>query len=318
MNVQATIIEEVRAALRGMNGHLTAGLSMADYLAIDALSSGACKDMASMSPYAWLHRDRACTQSMALGTLAHMAILEPDSFGSVVVQPDCDLRTNAGKAALVEWLVSLVGEPLSITPPKAATGTVLDLYLTELRPRLDGAGLIVCTEDQRALCLGMRDAVWGRPHTRALVESDGAAEITGQAKDEEYEVRVKVRPDKLLSGMPVIVSLKTCQSVSDRDYLRSAWTYGWHGSAWFYARALESITGEPHRYWEIGIESAPPHDVMLLEYTQREIEEGEAMMRRGLETDRRCMASGIWPGAGYSWEDGEYTISQIGRKDVAL
>jgi hypothetical protein len=150
--------------------------------------------------------------------------------------------------------------------------------------------------------------------TAALIEADGEVEITGMYTDEEYGVQCKVRPDKLLSGSPIIVSLKTVQSVADREYLRSAWTYGWHGAAWFYGRALEQITGEPHRYWEIAVESAPPHDVLLLEYTRRETDEGEAMMRRGMETYRRCTEAGIWPGAGWDWDLGEYTIRPIGRQ----
>jgi hypothetical protein len=40
------------------------------------------------------------------------------------------------------------------------------------------------------------------------------------------------------------------------------------------------------------------------------------MMRRGMETYRRCFDADFWPGAGYSWEDGGYGIVQIGRKDA--
>jgi exodeoxyribonuclease VIII len=299
-----------------MNRTLIPGVPMADYLAIDALSSGACKALATGSPYAWRNRIETASPAMSLGTLAHLAILEPARFADAVVQPDVDLRTNSGKETLLDWLVALVGEPTVVLPPKAATGTILDIYLTDLRPRLEASGLLVLTEDQRSLCLGMREAVLSRPHTRALLDADGQCESTGRLTDPEYGVPIKVRPDKLLSGAPVIVSFKTCQSVADRDYLRTAWTYGWHGAAWFYARALEQITGEPHRLWELAIESAPPHDVLLLEYTAREIEEGEAMMRRGMDTYRRCMEAGVWPGAGWDWNSEEYTIRPMGRQET--
>jgi hypothetical protein len=297
-----------------MSGILSAVIQMADYLAIEALSSGACKALATGSPYAWRNRVETASPAMSLGTMAHICILEPNRFADAVVQPNADLRTNAGKEALVEWLVGIVGEPTVRPPTKAATGIVLDLYLGELRPRLAASGLVVLTAEQRDLCHGMRDAVMGRPHTRAIVEASGMCEITGRLDDEEYQIPVKVRPDKLIDGVPIIVSLKTCQSVTDREYLRTAWTYGWHGASWFYARALEQITGEPHRYWEIAVESAPPHDVLLLEYTRRETEEGEAMMRRGMDQYRRCTEAGIWPGAGWDWDLGEYTIRPIGRQ----
>jgi hypothetical protein len=74
------------------------------------------------------------------------------------------------------------------------------------------------------------------------------------------------------------------------------------------------------------VESAPPHDVLLDHFEQipgiynptleRMMEDAERKMRRGMDQYRRCTEAGIWPGAGYSWEDGEYSIVQIGRKDV--
>jgi exodeoxyribonuclease VIII len=301
-----------------MNGTLISPLPMADYLAIEALSSGACKSLATGSPYAWRNRTEPASPALSLGTLAHLCILEPERFAAAVVQPDFDARTNAGKEIMVEWLTAIVGEPTVRPPHKAAVGVVLDLYLSELRPRLAASGLTVITEEQRSICMGMRNAIMASAHTAALIDAEGVCEITGTVTDPEFGIPLKVRPDKLLSGQPIIVSLKTCQSVADRDYLRTAWTYGWHLSAAFYSRALEAITGEPHRYWELAVESAPPHDVLLLEYTEREITEGAAMMRRGMETYRRCTEAGIWPGAGWDWDLMDYTIRPIGRQETTL
>jgi hypothetical protein len=298
-----------------MNGSLTTGLPMTDYLAIDACSSGAAKALANASPHAWRNKVQTSSAAQSLGTAAHVAILEADTFwGRYIIQPPADLRTNAGKEILVAWLVAAVGEPTVRPPPKAAVGTTLDLYIAELRPRLEATGMTVLTEAERDAVSGMFCAVMSRPHTRALIEAAGAVEITGRLLDEEFQIPIKVRPDKLLEGSPIVVSLKTCQSVADREYLRTAWSYGYHGAAWFYCRALEGITGEPHRYWELAVESAPPHDVLLLEYTDREIREGEAMMRRGMDQYRRCTEAGIWPGAGWDWVLGDYTIRPIGRQ----
>jgi hypothetical protein len=290
------------------------GMPMSDYLAIEAASSGACKDLASMSPYAWRNRAQTSTPAQLLGTLAHMAILEPERFGESVVQPSVDLRTNAGKEALVDWLTAIVGEPTVRPPAKSATGTILDLYLAELRPRLDSVGIIVVTEDQRDLCLGMRDAVLSRSHTRTVIEAEGRIEVTGLCTDPDYEIPCKVRPDKLLLGEPIIISLKTAQSVAERDYLRASWKYGYAGSAWFYARMLHEITGEKHKYWELAVESDQPHDCALYEYSDTEIAQGEDMMRRGMETYRTCTESGLWPGQGWDWEAMDYGITTIGRK----
>jgi hypothetical protein len=298
-----------------MSGILSADIPMADYLAIDALSSGACKALATGSPYAWRNRVREDSPAMSLGTLAHICILEPDRFSAAVVQPKADLRTNAGKEALMEWLVGIVGEPLSVAAPKAATGTVLDLYLGELRPRLAASGLVVLTAEQRDLCHGMRDAVMGRPHTRAIVEASGMCEITGQLDDEEYQIPIKVRPDRLLDGAPVIVSLKTTQSVGD-DYLWTARRYGWPAAAFFYMRALQTITDERHKYFELAVESAPPFDCALFEYSDAEIMRGEEIIRRGMTVYKQCFEFGVWPGPGFCFETGEYGLVTIGQKDV--
>jgi hypothetical protein len=298
-----------------MKAELIANLPMADYLAIEAASSGGLKVMATRSPKAFRDRAKDSTPAQTLGTLAHLAIWEPDSFADVVVMPDCDRRTNAGKHAIVDWLTEIVGEPFTKPPPKAATGTILDMYLGELLPRLEASPAVTASRADYDLACAMRDALMDRSDTRAVLEADGLTEVTGLSKDQDFEVPCKVRPDKLLGGEAIIVSLKTCQSVGERDYLRTAWTYGYPGAAWFYRRILETITGEPHRYWEIAVESAPPHDALLVEYTEREIDEAAGTMRRGLELYRRCIDSGIWPGSGWDWDQMDYTIRAIGRTE---
>lgn len=291
------------------------GVLMSQYLAIEAASSGGLKTLATKSPKAYRERVDQSTPAQSLGTLAHLAILEPNRFDAVVPEPDVDLRTNAGKGIMVDWLIALVGEPENMPPPKAATGAVLDFHLAELRPRLERSGIVTARRADLDLCRAMRDALMERSDTRAVMEANGDFEVTGMIDDQDYAVPCKIRPDKLLSGEPIIVSLKTCQSVGKRDYLRTAWSYGYPGAAWFYRRIMQAITGERHQYWEIAVESAPPHDALLIEYTDREIAEGEAIMRAGLETYRRCLDAGFWPGSGWDWDRMDYSIARIGRED---
>lgn len=298
---------------------LHVGVPMADYLAMEALSSSGCKVLASQSPRAYRYGSADSTPAQTLGTLAHTMILEPERL--VRVMPAADMRTNAGKEALVEWLIGQVGEPVTRPPAKAATGTVMDLYLAELRPRLAATGDQVASAADYALAIGMRDAILDRCEecdaTRAAILGEGVAEAVGLVTDLEYGVRCKVRPDRLLTGARWIVSLKTCQSVGARDYLRAAWAYGYPGAAWWYPRIMEAITGEAHQYVEVAVESAPPHDVRTLTYTDAEVAEAESAMRRGLDTYRRCIESGLWPGSGWVWgadgTPGGYEVSSIGR-----
>lgn len=288
---------------------------MADYLTHPALGSSGAKTLATQSALKYRERDKTSTPAQTLGTLAHLAILEPVAFLGVLVEPKAPMNTNAGKAIMVEWLAEVVGEPTVKPPPKAATGVVLDLYLGELRPKLAETGRVVMSRTDFDLALGMRDALMSRSDTAAVLAQAGQAEITGLCDDPDYRIPCKIRPDKLLDGDAVIISLKTCQSVGERDYLRTALTYGYPCAAWFYRRMMQEITGEAHQYWEIAVESAPPHDALLIEYTDREIAEGEAIMRRGMMIYGRCMDSGIWPGSGWDWDQMDYSIKTIGRAD---
>ena len=82
-----------------------AGMAHEDYLDIDAASSSALKTIYTHSP-AHYRCEKAQgfkpTKAMQMGTAIHCGILEPELFdGLVVVQPEVNKRTNAGKAGKV-------------------------------------------------------------------------------------------------------------------------------------------------------------------------------------------------------------------------
>ena len=65
-------------------------------------------------------------------------------------------------------------------------------------------------------------------------------------------------------------------------------------------------------------QKAEQERVRLAQAQAQAIAEGEAMMRRGMDMYRRCREADMWPGAGWSWDLGEYTIRPIGRQESTL
>jgi len=256
----------------------------AEYLAIDAASSSGLQTIAKRSPYAWRNRAEQASDAMALGTLAHSLILQPERESEYAIAPKFDRRTTVGKAAAAEF-------------------------------EADCAGKTIVNRDDWDLACAMRDAVMSRDHVRALFDAGGLAEQSVLIDHPDYGVPCKCRPDWITDGYPLIVDLKTTQSAGPRDFLRSCWSYGYPSQAWFYKQLMMLETGEAHQFVFLAVESAPPHDVAMYELSDRELAEGESIIRKGLELYRSCTDAGIWPGIGWNWDSMTYQLQTIGRED---
>ena len=260
------------------------GIPFPDYLAIEAASSHGLQTIAKRSPYAYRNAVDTPSEAMALGTLAHALILEPHRESQYAISPAFDRRTKAGKELTAQF-------------------------------EADCAGKTIVTREDWDRARGMRDAVWSRDHTRALLESPGQAESTVTLQHPDYGVPCKCRPDRITDGYPLIVDLKTAQSAGPRDFMRACWNYGYQGQAWFYRHMLHLETCEAHGFVFVVVESAPPHDVALYELSDRELAEGETVIRKGLDLYRRCSEAGVWPGVGWDWDSMSYQLQTIGRED---
>ena len=177
------------------------------YLSLPAVSShGLMLIERSPAHYrASISTPRASTPAQQLGTLTHMAVLEWDRYqSSVVVAPDVDRRTKAGKEADAEFRAAVSENP----------------------------DAVIATTEQDAKARTMREAVMGHPSARAMLE-DGQAETT--LLFELLGVNGKARPDWLPTGYPVIVDLKTAADARPSEFARASARYGYALQAAFYA-----------------------------------------------------------------------------------
>src|ERR1700722_4496491 len=107
------------------------------------------------------------TEAMILGTLAHMAVLEPERWiKETIVAPACDRRTTAGKQVYAEFLES-------------------------------SEGRIVMSNAQCSQVLAMRAAIHASHAAMELLELEGPVEHSLYWTDPETGIQCKRRCDKI-------------------------------------------------------------------------------------------------------------------------
>ena len=250
-----------------MDNGVHQNVRFADYLAIEAISAHGLMQI-ERSPAHYRHNitsPRAPTPAQALGTAAHLAILEPDSFSAhAKVAPNVDRRTKAGKLADQEFRDSVSEDP----------------------------DALVLTEEQHSLVRGMREAVMAQPYAAALL-ADGKAETTLLYGREG--VRCKARPDWICAGHDVIVDLKTAADASYAGFRRAAGNWSYHLQGSWYLDAVERCGLGKRRFIFLVVESEPPHGVAMYEADDVALNAGRIRSERALALYAECMATGDWP-----------------------
>ena len=241
-------------------------MPFAEYLALPAISAHGLVQM-ERSPAHYRHSVTAPsdpTPAQQLGTLAHIAILEPARWAKhVTVAPNVDRRTKAGKAQWEDWQRSV-----------------------------QATDAIVATEEQHDACDGMAAAVHAHPYARLLL-ADGRAEQT--LLYERDELACKARPDWIGDGHDVVVDLKTAADASYEAFCRAAGRYTYHIQAAWYLDALRRC-GEPRAHFvHLVVESEPPHGVALYELDEEAMHAGRIRVERALDAYAACQSAEDWP-----------------------
>lgn len=251
------------------------GVSMGEYLALDAASASLLHVLATQTPmhaYAYMTEPREDTRALIRGEATHYAILEPELFDLRYAEPpQGDARTVACKA---EWAAWKIAYPESV-------GIKHDDYVA---------------------AKGMNIAVRAHPEAMRFIAGAGMNEVTVTWTDEETGELCKARPDRVagVGGRTWIVDIKTCRSASAFMFSRAVADYGYHQKAAWYLDALDRIEKRPRRFLFLAVESEPPHAVALYELTDEAIEQGRRENRVALALLAECKRTKTWPG--YSTE----------------
>ena len=211
---------------------------------------------------AWLAEDREQTPAMRIGTLTHLAVLEPDSFDEkTVIAPLVDKRTKDGKSI---W--------------------------EQFKAQHDGKDII--TLDEHNQIVAMRDSV--RKHQAAgKLLAKGGSEISVFAVCPKTKVMCKGRFDWLDGN--TVVDLKTTEDASPEGFAKSIANYRYHIQAAHYI-ALAGLVGiKDATFKMIAVEKAAPYAVAVYELGAADLILAESDRITLLEMFSSCTQFQSWP-----------------------
>ena len=208
---------------------------------------------------------REPSKAMMLGTMAHLAVLEPQKLDTAFVEkPEgIDFRTKLGK----EWKESVGAMP------------VLD-------------------QDEARAVRGIRDSIAAHDAAKALLA--GCDSEVAMFSEHRSGLWIKGRVDALKvesDNEAVIVDVKTTSAGADYNtFSRQAASLNYHVSAAWYCH-LAGLNGlPPCRFYWIAVEVAPPYAVAVYEIHPDALDLGVGMMNDALGLIAQCEDDGVWPG----------------------
>jgi exodeoxyribonuclease VIII len=208
---------------------------------------------------------REPSKAMMLGTMAHLAVLEPQKLDTAFVErpQGIDLRTKLGK----EWRESVGAMPVLDQDEAQAVRGIRDSIAANKAAR----DLLAETQSEVALFAEHRSGLWIKGRVDAL---------------------------KVVNDMEcVICDVKTTSAGADYNtFSRQAASLNYHVSAAWYCH-LAGLNGlPPARFYWIAVETSAPFAVAVYEIHPDALDLGVGMMNDALGLIAQCEDDGVWPG----------------------
>lgn len=215
---------------------------------------------------------KEATDAMQLGTLIHMAVLEPERFAeTVVTMPNLYL-----------------GEEWNWRKPahREARDTI------QARFASDGK---ICVElSDFETVAAVTKAVRENRYAHRLVNGQGQAEFSIFWNDAETGLDLKCRVD-WFAAIPV--DIKTTNDPSPEEYARTCVKYGYHRKAAHYLAGIELFNDQPTPMVHLAVGTKAPHVVAAYEIDDRDGDNrslGYRQWRQTLTDLARCYETGDW------------------------
>jgi hypothetical protein len=234
------------------------------------LRSSVLKHMMTSAKKARFEMDnlRPATPAMQLGSLLHLGAENPSKFmANMVVPPDVDRRTKAGKEAIAQF--------------------ESNLKLHQIVVRAEWAPKIT----------GMLNSLLNHPIANRMLSS-GIAETSLFTEDDATGQILKCRPD-FITAEGHMVDLKTTNDPRPSVFLRRV-----YGHDFFYALqaahyahcAKLSKRANGDSFIFIAIESDAPFDVVVYALNSGDLYCAEEWRAKLTKQHLSCVSSGLWPG----------------------
>lgn len=211
---------------------------------------------------AWLTAPPEQTPAMRIGTLTHLAVLQPDLFGSTTaVAPIVDRRTKEGKSIWEQFQAQNTGKE-------------------------------IITNDEREQLTAMRDSVRIHPAASALL-GEGTAEVSVFNQCVETGLPLKARMDWVREN--AIVDLKTTEDASPAGFAKSVSNYRYDLQAAHYRRMLKLQGRGELPYILIAVEKEAPFAVAVYRIDEGDLTLADMQMQQQLRAIASCCEFNSWP-----------------------
>lgn len=227
------------------------------YHANEAVGSSTLKSIAKSSVLHAINQEFKATDSLLIGSAAHAAILEPETFDSqFAVAPKVDKRTKLGKET---W----------------------NLFMEEAGDKQ------LLNEDQMAIVEGIKAATMSHPIARGML-TGGEAEYSYYSKCPETGLELKCRPDYVNQG--ALIDLKTTLDASLEGFTRQAGNLYYHLQAAYYLDVYNAANGtNVNEFFFVAVENKAPFGVSIWKVGHVEIEAGRAEYKAALRKYAKYM-----------------------------
>lgn len=206
------------------------------------------------------------SESMALGSMVHTMLLEPETIDDRYrIKPDCDRRTKEGKAIYSAFIESL--------PAGAEVITVDDL-------------------DKATACA---NALLAHDDLRSVLDATRSKSIIEQRFDFVVDgVDMRAKLDYLSLEANVIIDIKTTKDASPEEFAKSIANYGYHRQAALYREAVLQKCGIECRFIFAVVCTEQPFDVAVYEPSDEVVALGMEEARKLLADFKARAESGDW------------------------
>jgi exodeoxyribonuclease VIII len=215
--------------------------------------------------YNCLGFERKGSKPQELGTIVHAAILEHERYaGSMIVEPDFDMRTKQGKADQAAWLKALKPEWIPVS------------------------------QEQREIVMRILDSVHKHRQLLAILNAS-RKEVSGFFKEPHFGFACKIRPDQIVPADGLVLDVKTTIDGSRDAFNRSVLNYRYYFQAAFYLMGATQIEGTPfENFFWVAAETKPPYIVELYPADMGWIGCGDTDVYRALQRIDQAVKTGRW------------------------
>lgn len=209
--------------------------------------------------------NRASTSSLAFGSLAHTAILQPHLLADRYHVVDLE-RISAREKATKDAMAAAGGR--------------------ELVKRSDWND-----------AMRLRDRVHSHPTLRDMLAPQGMqVEASFYWIDPITELLCRGRADALRDDWEVVIDLKSTVDASPEGFQRAVANYNYHWQQAHYERGLSFTWKPPQAFFFVAIETEDPFLPAIYELDTRAVDLGRRQVAENLERWAECERTGIWPG----------------------